>query len=78
MSFADQPTPRQLVANVITAARELSPRTILDPREGIKYSARLTSRVVKLQGGLVLWAMMTQRQEAPTESAAVGRIRSVA
>jgi hypothetical protein len=78
MSISRQPTPRQLLVNVITAARDLSPRTVLDPREGMRYAARLTSRVVELQGGLMLWAVRTQPDEPRAELASVGRIRSVA
>jgi hypothetical protein len=63
---------------VITAVRGFSPRTVLDPREGLLYTARLTSRLVKLQGGLVLWAVMTRPHQPQAELASVDRIRSVA
>jgi hypothetical protein len=78
MSLGNQPTPRQLMANVITAARDFRPRTVLDPREGFLYTARLTSRMVKLQGGLMLWAIMTPPVEPEAELASVDRIHAVA
>ena len=78
MSLGNQPTPRQLVANVVTAARDFRPRTVLDPREGLLFSARLASRIVKLQGGLMLWAIITPPVEPEAELASVDRIRAVA
>lgn len=54
-----QPTSMQLLAGVLEAALDVSPRTVLDPRVGIRYWTKLMSRVVKFQGGLLLRTMIT-------------------
>jgi hypothetical protein len=38
---------------------DVSPRTVLDPRAGYRYWTTLASRLMKLQGGLLLRAMIT-------------------
>ena len=38
---------------------EVSLRTLLDPREGVRYVGAVSSRLVKLSGGLVLRAIVT-------------------
>jgi hypothetical protein len=55
-----QPPPADLVRNVVRAAMDVSPRTIFDPRAGYRYWMTLASRLVKLQGGLVLRAILTE------------------
>jgi len=60
-----QPSPAELVANVRQAASEVSLRTVLDPRVGARYLTALTSQLVKLQGGLLLRAIITTDDVAP-------------
>jgi len=73
-----QPTPAELVAKVKQAAADVSVRTVLDPRVGARYVAEVTSRLVKLQGGLILRAIITT--DAPVVEVAVDRsnVRSIA
>jgi hypothetical protein len=47
------------VHNIVRAALDVTPRTVLDPRAGYRYCATLVSRLVKLPGGLLLRAMIT-------------------
>jgi hypothetical protein len=49
-----QPDPSELVRNVVRAATNLSPRTVINPWAGYQYLATLTSRLVALNAGLVL------------------------
>ncbi|HEY6797084.1 MAG TPA: hypothetical protein VI248_20620 [Kineosporiaceae bacterium] len=49
---------RQLLTGVVAAAMDVSPRTVLDPREGFRYWTTLTSRLIKFQGGLFLRAIV--------------------
>jgi len=60
-----QPSPAELVANVREAASEISLRTVLDPRVGARYLTALTSRLVKLPGGLLLRAIITTDNVVP-------------
>src|SRR5436305_1888776 len=53
-----QPSAAQLAFKVKQAALDVSPRTVFDPRVGARYLATLTSRLIKLQGGLVLRAIV--------------------
>jgi hypothetical protein len=53
------PEPADLVRNVIRAAVAVRPRTVIDPRAGYRYVSTLASRLIKLQGGLVLRAIVT-------------------
>jgi hypothetical protein len=61
------------VTKVKDAALDIRPRTVLDPREGVRYLARLTSRVMKLQGGLVLRAIVDTDSLAGTDDPAADR-----
>ena len=54
-----QPTPAELVANVKGAALDLSPRTLLNPRSGLRYAGPVATRLIKLQGRLLLRALVT-------------------
>jgi hypothetical protein len=58
-AWLDQPSPAELVHNVVRAALDVTPRTVLDPRAGYRYWTTLASRLVKLPGGLLLRAMIT-------------------
>jgi hypothetical protein len=53
------PSSAELVAKVREAAYDVSLRTAIDPRETVRRVAALTSRVVKLRGGLLLRATVT-------------------
>jgi hypothetical protein len=73
-----QPTPAELVAKVREAAYDVSLRTVVDPRETVRYVARLTSRVVKLQGGLFLRAIVTTDVPVHAPAAPPENVRSIA
>jgi len=72
-----QPSPSELVGHVLRAVTNVTPRTVLDPRVGFRYLATLTSRLVKLQGGLVLRAILTT-SDVPTTAADRSNVRSIA
>ena len=76
-SWLDQPTPAELTRNVVRAALAVTPRTMIDPRAGYQYMTTLASSFLKLQGGLVLRAIVTV-PDAPTAPADGGNIRSIA
>jgi hypothetical protein len=73
-----QPTPAELVAKVREAASDISLRTVVDPRLTVRYVSELTSRIVKLQGGLFLRAIVTT--DVPVHAAAPlpDNVRSIA
>jgi len=58
-AWLDVPEPADLVRNVVRAAVAVRPRTVIDPRAGYRYLSTLASRLIKLQGGLVLRAIVT-------------------
>ena len=68
---------RERSYNLIRAAADVTPRTVLDPRVGFRYLATLTSRLVKLQGGLALRAILTT-SDVPTTAADRSNVRSIA
>jgi hypothetical protein len=51
--------------------------TVIDPRVGYRYLATLTSRLLKLQGGLVLRTIITT-PETPHSPAGKSQMRSIA
>jgi hypothetical protein len=68
-----------LAAKVKQAALDVTPRTVYDPRLGVRYLATLTSRLVKLQGGLVLRAIVDTDGSANKQSGAdLSNVRSIA
>ncbi|HET9654307.1 MAG TPA: hypothetical protein VFP72_03060 [Kineosporiaceae bacterium] len=75
-----QPSVGQLAGAVVAAALDVSPRTLLDLREAIRYWTALMSRVVKFHGGLVLRAVITT--DLPVQSEAEeeygDKVRSIA
>jgi hypothetical protein len=45
---------------------DLNPRVLVDPRQGIRYAATLATRLMQLQAGLLLRAVLVA---TPTEDA---------
>ena len=56
----------------------MSPRTLLSPRSSARYVATLASRLVKLQGGLVLRAIVTTDGSANELATVPSNVRSIA
>jgi len=74
-----QPSVGELVKNVAMAAFDLNPRMLIDPRAGLRYTTNLTSRLVKLQGGLFLSAVLTtDPTEVPERHERSRWLRSIA
>ncbi|MGY1642259.1 hypothetical protein ACI782_14210 [Geodermatophilus sp. SYSU D00703] len=61
------PTPAELATKVKRAALDVTLRALVDPRVGVRYLATLTSRVVKLQGGLFLRAIVDTDAATPAQ-----------
>ncbi len=70
------PTTTELVGNITEAALDLSPRTILDPRVGLRYVANLTTAMIRLPGGLLLRAVVTE--PVPAQPAGPSNVRFIA
>lgn len=64
--------------NLVRAAANVTPRTVLDPWAGYRYLATLTSRLVELQGGLMLRALATANTDAPAAPTDRSNVRSIA
>jgi hypothetical protein len=74
-----QPSAAELASKVKQAALDVSPRTVLDPRVGVRYLRTLTSRLIKLQGGLVLRAIVDTDAAANNQpDADLSNVRSIA
>jgi hypothetical protein len=74
-----QPSPAELAAKVRQAALNVTPRTVVDPRVGVRYLTTLASRLVKLQGGLLLRAIVDTDAAANNRpSADLANVRSIA
>jgi hypothetical protein len=74
-----QPSPAELASKVKQAALDVTPRTVFDPRLGVRYLATLTSRLIKLQGGLVLRAIVDTDAAANNQAGAdLSNVRSIA
>jgi len=69
-----QPSPATLVRNVLNAATQVTPRVIFDPRATYRYLATVSSSLVKLQGGLVMRAIVTA-PERPNASSDQHNVR---
>jgi len=74
-----QPTAAELASKVKQAALDVTPRTVLDPRLGARYLATLTSRLIRLQGGLFLRAIVDTDAGANNQTGAdLSNVRSIA
>ena len=74
-----QPSPAELASKVKQAALDVSPRTVFDPRVGVRYLATLTSRLIKLQGGLFLRVIVDTDAAANNQTGAdLSNVRSIA
>jgi hypothetical protein len=74
-----QPSAAELASKVKQAALDVSPRTVFDPRLGVRYLATLTSRLIKLQGGLFLRAIVDTDAAANDQPGAdLSNVRSIA
>jgi hypothetical protein len=74
-----QPSPAELASKVKQAALDVSARTVLDPRVGARYLATLTSRLIKLPGGLFLRAIVDTDAAANNQTSAdLPNVRSLA
>ena len=74
-----QPSPAELASKVKQAALDVTPRTVYDPRVGVRYLGTLASRLIKLQGGLFLRAIVDTDAAANKQSAAdPSNVRSTA
>ena len=51
---------------------------MFDPRLGVRYLATLTSRLIKLQGGLLLRAIVDTDAAANQTGADLSNVRSIA
>jgi len=71
------PEPSELVRNVVRAAANLSPRTVIDPWAGYGYLSTLTSRLLALHAGLVLRAILNTA-EVSDPAADRSKVRSIA
>ena len=66
------------LAQVREAASDVSLRTVVDPRATVRYVSELTSRIVKLQGGLFLRAIVTTDVPVHAASPLPDNVRSIA
>jgi hypothetical protein len=72
------PGTRELAMNVVRAAVDVNPRMLVDPRAQFRYATTLASRLVRLQGGLILKAVMTPQAPPADPGPEVVRLRSIA
>jgi hypothetical protein len=67
-----------LLERVKEAVADVSARTMLDPMAAARYLANVTSRLIKLQGGLLLKAIVTTQGSANEVTATESNIRYIA
>jgi hypothetical protein len=78
-AWLHQPSPAELAAKVKQAALDVTPRTVYDPRVGVRYLGTLASRLIKLQGGLVLRAIVDTDAAANKQTGGdLSNVRSIA
>jgi hypothetical protein len=74
-----QPSPAELASKVKQAALDVTPRTVYDPRVGVRYLGTLASRLIKLQGGLFLRVIVDTDAAANNQTGAdLSNVRSIA
>jgi hypothetical protein len=73
----NKPNPSELIGDVLRAALDVTPRTVLDPRAGYRYWTTLASKMVKLPSGMALRAILSTADvhEAPADRS---NVRSIA
>ena len=57
---------------------DVSPRAVLDPRAGARYLANVSSRLIKLPGGLLLKAIVTTDGSANEVTVSESNVRFIA
>jgi hypothetical protein len=70
--WASQPTVSELAEALKTAAADLHPRTLLDPRHAFRYVTTVASRAMQLQGALLLRTLLAETPAGATSSGASG------
>jgi hypothetical protein len=68
----------ELVNNVSRAALNVNLRMMIDPRQGVRYVATLASRLMQLQGALILRAVLVTEPAAEAPQHAEDMFRSMA
>lgn len=68
--------PAELVGNVVRAASNVTPRTMIDPRAGYQYLVTLSTEMIKLQSGLLRQAI--SRTEDTISRTEGSNVRSIA
>ncbi len=76
---AGRPCPAELASKVKQAAMDVTPRSVFNPRLGARYLATLTSGLIKLQGGLILRAIVDTDAAANNQTGPdLSNVRSIA
>ena len=73
-----QPSPSQLARDVRETVANVSLRTFVDPRETTAYVTAVASRLVRLQGNLLLRAILVVPEADSAGAATPQNVRSIA
>jgi hypothetical protein len=76
--LASQPTPADALKSVAEAATAITPRTLIDPREGLRYLTTVGQRLMKVQGSLMLRLMLVSDEDADEPESSMAELRSIA
>jgi hypothetical protein len=76
--LASQPRPLELLKDVVEATTAVSPRILIDPREGVRYVTTIASKLMKVQGSLMLRAMLVSDEAVEDEDGDWAEVRSIA
>jgi len=73
-----QPNPSQLARELREAVANVSLRTFVDPREATAYLTTVASRLLRLQGNVLLRTILVVPERDSTDVAAPQNLRSIA
>ncbi|MBA2624855.1 MAG: collagen-like protein, partial [Acidimicrobiia bacterium] len=76
--LSSQPRPIDLVREAAAAVVAVNPRMLVDPRETVRYATTLATRLMKVQGSLLLRAMLVDDESTEGTDPELGKIRSIA
>ena len=78
MTFADLPSPVELLQELNKAMFDVSPQMLMDPRAQARYFSTLYSQMAKFQGRALLWALMSPDSPVEALTSPIAPLRAIA
>ncbi len=78
MTFADLPSPAELLQELNRTMFDVSPQMLMDPMAQARYFSTLYSQMAKFQGRALLWALMSPDSPVEAMASPMAPLRAIA